>query len=416
MKILFVHGLNSDSNSTTGQHVREFFKDAEFIHPTFDLFDVKGTLNKILSIDFDIIVGHSLGGFYVLNTFKDSIRRIVINPCFYPTAEIPKLKDKIPEETAKLWKEIEAYTYDQDPEDKENIFGIFAKDDELFSYYDEFESIYGSNNCCYIEGDHRPNEIQIASGLEEAMDWKASGGSYDAMSFDTSDFDELYEAIEQKKYVKNLKEKTQKLSESFKNIFTKENDIKSKAYLDQYGEKCYKILQDGYRKLGGIKGCNSIQNLIDESDFWKVYTKNGEPLAVVVYTFKRGGRKVQYCSCVPTQEGKLGLYQIVQDDIRLKDRQAWIEASDAMEHIYAKFGAAPIPVDVLKKLMYNKEIFDPEDPKLDTFKNVVRTKKEPGLEKYHYVRQLGYKDGTNEPEYHEKMAFGNPPKVIPKHD
>ena len=411
MKVLFVHGLNSDCNSTTGQYVKKFFKDAEFICPTFDLFDVKGTLNKILSYDFDIIVGHSLGGFYVLNTFKDSsIKRIVINPCFYPTAQIPKLKEHVPEETIKLWKELEQYTYDQEPEDKENIFGIFAKDDELFSYYDEFKSIYSSNNCCYIEGDHRPNANQIADGLTQAIEWKALGGSYDAMSFDTSDFDELFEKMKQKDYEKKLEEQTRKLTENFKNIFTKKKDIKSEAYLDQYGEKCYKILQDGYQKLGGIKGIYSLQNLIDESDFWKVYTKNGEPLAVVVYTFKRGGRKVMCCSCVPTEAGKMGLYQIVKDDIKFKEREAWLEASDAMEHIYAKFGAAPIPIDIIRKIMYDKTLYDDlNDPALEG-KHVIRTRKEPGLEKYHYVRELGKVEGTDEPEYHEKIAFGNYPE------
>ena len=419
MKVLFVHGLNSSSNSTTGRYVKTFFEknfqDVEFICPTFELFNVKETINKIRSYNFDIVIGHSFGGFYVLNTFKNTpIRRIVINPCFYPTYEIPRVNENMPEESIEDLTFLEKTLHDQEFESKENIFGIFAKDDELFSYYNEFKEIFGKNNCCYIEGGHRPSEEQVADGLNKAMNWKALGGSYDPLSFDIDELESIFDQEKKKEsdYISKLKEQTQKLSESFKNVFTHEKDIKSEAYIEQYGEEVYKILVDGYRDIGGLKGVYSLDNLIEGSDFWKINTKNGKVLAVAIYTFKRGGRKLQCASAVKTPEGKRALYQIVEDDIRLEDRGVWLEASDKIAHLYLKYGASPIPIDIIKKIMDDKEFYDKDDPKLGKgeLKNTVRSSHEPGYEDYYYVRNLGYKEGTNEPEYHEKIGIGHPPK------
>ncbi len=407
MKILFVHGYNSDSSSGTGKKVKDFFVNDDVFCPTFDLFDVEGTLKKIASYEADLIVGHSLGGFYVVHS-RTKAKRIVINPCMFPSYEIPQLGGA-PEKTLKQWADLEKETKHIEPEDIDNIYGIFGMDDALFSYYETFRRIYGKDSCCLIAGTHRMSVEQIYEGLTNALNYKSPKGSYEPMSFDTSDFDELYEQIQDNK-IKKFIESTQKLNENFKNVFPNKNDIKSQMYLDEYAEEAYQILQDGYRKLGGIKGCNSIEDLKNSSDFWKLKTTNGELQAVVIYTFKRGGRKVQYASCKPTTEGKMALYQIIQDDIRLKDREAWIEASDALEHIYVKFGASPVPIDLVRKAMHDKKIYNSDDPEVDNLKNVVRTKKEPDTEDYHYVREIGTKEGTNEPEYHEKITLGNFPK------
>ena len=87
----------------------------------------------------------------------------------------------------------------------------------------------------------------------------------------------------------------------------------------------------------------------------KLFTKNGKVYACAIYTFKRGGRKLMYCGTDGTPEGKKALYRIISDDLRLIDRKAWAEVSDAMEHIYInKHGATPIPAEVAQQLLKDK--------------------------------------------------------------
>lgn len=56
------------------------------------------------------------------------------------------------------------------------------------------------------------------------------------------------------------------------------------------------MLQDGYESIGGIAGCDSVDDLVNDSDFWKLNFINGSLKAVCIYTFKRGGRKLMYAT------------------------------------------------------------------------------------------------------------------------
>ena len=132
-----------------------------------------------------------------------------------------------------------------------------------------------------------------------------------------------------------------------------------------------------------MAGMDSKEQLIDETDMWKMVRKNGKILAVKCYTFKRGGRKACYCASNGTDEGKQALYQMVKDDMKLKGRQAWIEASGAVEHIYKKYGeATPIPAEIAQQIM--------KDKKFISFNK----------DGYHYTRLIG-----GHP--HEKIMLGN---------
>ena len=111
-------------------------------------------------------------------------------------------------------------------------------------------------------------------------------------------------------------------------------------------------------------------------------TNNGRVLAAFIYNFKRGGRKCQYACCDGTADGKDAFYTVVKDDIRLKDRETWMEVSGAPEHVYRKHGMVPIPADVAKKILADKE-----------FTSINK-------DGYHYTRLIG-----GEP--HEKILLGN---------
>lgn len=95
-KILFIHGLASDRNSTTGKRVKEILSDyGEVIYEDFNPQDIDEMLEKlhkkINDEGFTMLVGHSFGGFWTLiaNTIPKKLNKIVINPCYYPSIEIP---------------------------------------------------------------------------------------------------------------------------------------------------------------------------------------------------------------------------------------------------------------------------------------------------------------------------------------
>ncbi|MCR4789725.1 MAG: hypothetical protein K5839_01455 [Treponemataceae bacterium] len=153
-KILYVHGLGGNKESSTCRHLREILNDSDIIAENFDLFDVEGTQKKIETLiekhDIGILIGSSFGAFYVLAR-KAMPFRIVINPCMKPSFEIPKLDPSIPSETLNALQNLEKIAFTPFSECKESIlttpmrmttFGIFGLEDELFSYKDYFKNIY----------------------------------------------------------------------------------------------------------------------------------------------------------------------------------------------------------------------------------------------------------------------------------
>lgn len=324
---LYVHGLGSSKDSSTFKSLKKNFPQYNWTSDTFDLLDVDGTNNKIDNIlrskNIALVVGSSLGAFYTL-AIKNSIAKVVINPCMHPSIEIPKLvTDKsVPVEK---FKAVEQDTYASiDGEMRRSTFGIFGTQDELFSYKKEFIRLYGRNYVC-VSDNHRLKERNLLSTVQYATD-KLSEMNKPIM-----------EGI---------------INEHFTNVLVKDEDDKT---LLQYKDIVYDMLQKAYAPIGGILGCDNADMLINDSDFWKLFTKNGKVYACAIYTFKRGGRKLMYCGTDGTPEGKKALYRIISDDLRLIDRKAWAEVSDAMEHIYInKHGATPIPAEVAQQLLKDK--------------------------------------------------------------
>jgi len=174
---LFIHGLHSDKDSSTGQTVKEILQDYgyETITESFDVLDFDKTVNRIKELKqqyrVSLVVGHSLGGYYALICGAG----ILINPCLKPEIEIPKLLyegEEVTEELANKWIDArERFVYYLDPEDRPYIYGIFAKGDELFSYADYFSEIrlYQKQ---MIEGNHKIPKEFLAPAFENIFDDK----------------------------------------------------------------------------------------------------------------------------------------------------------------------------------------------------------------------------------------------------
>lgn len=352
--ILYIHGLGSDKNSETFKNLKKGFPQFNWITDTFDLLDIDDTIDKIEKIlikyNISIVVASSLGAFYALN-IKNSLAKIVINPCMRPSVEIPKLvvNQSVPVEKFKV---IENDTYGSiDGEMRIGTFGVFGSNDELFSYKKEFEKLYG-HNIVLVAGKHRLNNRTLLSSVQYGFDY----------------FDNLHSIL-----------KEGIVNEHFVNILTKEVD---KDKLNKYKDEVYNILQKAYAPIGGILGCENIDMLVNDSDFWKIVTKGSKIIAVAIYTFKRGGRKMMYCGTDGTSEGKENLYKLINDDMRLKDRNAWVEVNDKMEYIYKKQGAIPVPAEVAQKIMKDKPFLKIHD------------------DGFHYDRYIGG-------EVHTKIMMGN---------
>ena len=86
MKVLYVHGYNSNANSTTSKLIREL-SDFEVhtitYNPEHPIEAIKDIRNYCKKYKIDLIIGSSLGGFLTMNCF--GYKRIVINPCFKPS-------------------------------------------------------------------------------------------------------------------------------------------------------------------------------------------------------------------------------------------------------------------------------------------------------------------------------------------
>lgn len=385
---VFVHGFNGSHNSSTGKAVQEYLShfNIDVILDDFNLLSPTETLKKIDELVSEnnavMLIGISLGAFYTLAYY--SMPKIVINPCMFPSKEIPKLDNSIDENIVSEWKSLESKMYDIiDWEDRKYTVGLFADNDELFSYKDFFKETYGQT--VSIPGGHHTGK-NVYCGLDIAIE--KLGILDDNIDYTKEECD-LYNVPET-----SYKESSTRFTEKMISVLPKEA---SSDRVKNYGPKIYSMLVDGYSSIGGMKGCNSYDDFVRDSDFWKICTVNGEIEAVCIYKFSYGGRKLSYVSAKKDRDGhiskiaKEALIKIMYEDINSPgpqgkmSREMWAEVSGAIEHMYMKYAKANIiPPDIVKELMPNKKIEVCDDNQ-------------------HYTRNIGDTEVR-------KLCIGNAPK------
>ena len=170
--ILYIHGFESNKESYTGNTLKKLFPNFNWVLETFNLIDTLGTIKQIERIirenNIDTVVSSSLGSIYNLFIKKDEdtekiVNKIVINPCCFPSKELPKLA-KLPQGAIEMCRAVEFNIYECHRDNTpDNMFGIFSKSDELLHYHDFFAGKYGnygengnneSSNCIWVEGGH----------------------------------------------------------------------------------------------------------------------------------------------------------------------------------------------------------------------------------------------------------------------
>ena len=144
MNILYIHGYGGTGNSRTAHALKTYLpKDYNIFEPHFSLSPTESIQLAQETIEakaIHLVVASSLGGFTALQ-LRD-IPKIVINPCLYPSKELPK-RAEIPKDIVQNFTEFEKRTFENISE-KEKIYtvGVFSDADELFSYIDEFSTHY----------------------------------------------------------------------------------------------------------------------------------------------------------------------------------------------------------------------------------------------------------------------------------
>ena len=167
--ILYIHGLNSDKNSTTFLTLKSHFLDFEWHTETFDLLNPSVATKQIDDIikrkNITTIVASSLGAFYGLN-IRNSLAKILINPCMKPSIEIPKLADNVDVE---VFDKMEDNIYSNiDGELRMCTYAVFGDRDELFDYSEMFSRLYGKN-FIKVKGSHILDNDTLLSSVQSGL-------------------------------------------------------------------------------------------------------------------------------------------------------------------------------------------------------------------------------------------------------
>ena len=168
--ILYIHGLNSDKNSKTFLTLKSHFLDFEWYTETFDLLNPSVATKQIDDIikrkNITTIVASSLGAFYGLN-IRNSLAKILINPCLIPSIELPKLGENI---DVDVFEKMETDIYSNiDSELRICTLGIFGDNDELFDYSQLFTKLY--RRVQRVNGGHKLDDKTLISSVQVGFDY-----------------------------------------------------------------------------------------------------------------------------------------------------------------------------------------------------------------------------------------------------
>lgn len=350
LSVLYIHGYGSDQNSTTANVLRTQLAPHNIdVHsPTIPANAheaIPFVKNYIAKNDIRIIVASSLGAFIALKQNLDKFI-IVCNPCIAPTIELAKLgvNKAICDSYERYEKTL---LQDMDSEARRNIIGIFGSNDELFSYkayFDRKKIITLSTSDKHRISPHTVTNIIVPLILDRAKNINIS------------------ESVV--------------LNERWVNIWDKEQIMAHKQII-------WDLVQTAYEGIdGGYLGADTPDELAGDIDFAKFVRRGEKFMAVFGYSLKRGGRKGIVVGHDGTPQGKVELKKLVAEDVSRDERRSWAEVSGAMEALYRKAKANPIPADVVRMLLPDKDIIKVHE------------------DGFHYDRFIGG-------QLHTKICYGN---------
>lgn len=154
-KILYIHGYSSSKDSLTGKKLAQYLPNTDVITETFSAnpHEAIEQANKLISEHkIDLVVASSYGAFFAMQ-LKGTLR-LLINPCLYPSEQFGKRHPEFQylSECVELEKTVLENNFQQ-------IYAIFATNDELFSYKEVFAKY--CSNIIMVKDKHRLNYTNI---------------------------------------------------------------------------------------------------------------------------------------------------------------------------------------------------------------------------------------------------------------
>lgn len=192
------------------------------------------------------------------------------------------------------------------------------------------------------------------------------------------------------------------LEEHFINLLPGDEAEKAK-----HAPAIHAMLQKAYAPIGGIHGSGfeSPEDMVSKIHMWKMYRHAGEIKAVKLYKNNlAGGRKIVAVATDGSKEGKMGLAQMMKDD--MVQKRSYGEMSGAalkmMKRNLPDITQHAVPMHKVKELAnaVGDEIRTPpaDDPEMIAH---------PDLTNHLYQRKIG-------DSWHTKLMLGTPGKFISK--
>lgn len=121
--------------------------------------------------------------------------------------------------------------------------------------------------------------------------------------------------------------------------------IEDKEFLKSRKNEIFTLVQNAYSDKGGFAGADNPRTLIKDTDRAKlVFDDNGEIIACALYWIDYGGfKRFGSAGIKGNSESLKAVEDIIKSDIEPYNNWYWVEASDAIEHLYKKNGGNPIP-------------------------------------------------------------------------
>lgn len=177
-KILYIHGFCSAGSSGTVVLLRNILygADVRVIAPDIPVMpdEAISMLRDVVEAEHpDLIIGTSMGGMYaeMLRGYK----RILVNPSFHMARLLTfrglgkyqflnKRQDgckdfKVDKQMITRFRELEKSLFKGlTEEDRENVYGLFGKNDPTVHTQEDFTQYYGTSHFVVFDGEHRLND------------------------------------------------------------------------------------------------------------------------------------------------------------------------------------------------------------------------------------------------------------------
>lgn len=171
--ILYIHGFGSDANSSTAKEIAKCLGDnykviTHSFNNSYELVDtmienIEVARKLIKDNNIDLVVGTSMGAFIAMNCHD--ITKVINNPCMLPSEQLKqRAVPEITESELEKYKELETSLI-INQFDKDNTYGLFGINDELFSYKNLFKERYNTANAYTMDDGHRITNENIKNKL-----------------------------------------------------------------------------------------------------------------------------------------------------------------------------------------------------------------------------------------------------------